>query len=60
MLAGSLPLASILSGITEAVTTAIGDYGLYAVFLLMFVDAVFPTASEVVMVYAGAVAAGRL
>ncbi len=51
-------VASILSGITEAVTTAIGDYGLYAVFLLMFVDAVFPTASEVVMVYAGAVAAG--
>jgi membrane protein DedA with SNARE-associated domain len=44
--------------ITEAVTSAIGDYGLYAVFLLMFVDAVFPAASELVMVYAGAVAVG--
>ena len=50
--------ASILSGITDAVTSVIGDYGLYAVFLLMFIDAVFPAASEVVMVYAGAVAAG--
>ena len=45
-------------GITNAVTTAVGDYGLYAVFGLMFLDAVFPAASEVVMLYAGAVAAG--
>jgi membrane protein DedA with SNARE-associated domain len=51
-------VASVLSGITEAVTDAIGDHGLYAVFVLMLVDAVLPAASEVVMVYAGAVAAG--
>ena len=51
-------VASILSGITDAITSAIGDYGLYAVFLLMLIDAVLPAASEVVMVYAGAVAAG--
>jgi membrane protein DedA with SNARE-associated domain len=51
-------VASVLSEITDAVTSAIGDYGLYAVFLLMLVDAVFPAASEIVMVYAGAVAAG--
>jgi len=51
-------VASVLSGLTDAVTSAIGDYGLYAVFLLMLVDAVFPAASEVVMVYAGAVASG--
>ncbi len=44
--------------ITEAVTGVIGDYGLYAVFILMFIDAVFPAASELVMVYAGALAAG--
>jgi membrane protein DedA with SNARE-associated domain len=44
--------------ITEAVTGVIGDYGLYAVFLLMFIDAVLPAASEIVMVYGGAVAAG--
>ncbi len=51
-------VGSIVSELTDAVTTAIGDYGLYAVFLLMMVDAVFPAASEVVMVYAGALAAG--
>jgi membrane protein DedA with SNARE-associated domain len=51
-------VASVVSELTDAVTSAIGDYGLYAVFLLMFVDAVFPAASEVVMVYAGAVASG--
>ena len=51
-------VASVLSGITDAITSAIGDYGLYAVFLLMLVDAVLPAASEVVMVYGGAVAAG--
>ena len=53
-----MPVASILSTLTEHLTSAIGDYGLYAVFLLMLVDAVFPAASEAVMVYAGAVAAG--
>ncbi|MDH4177738.1 MAG: DedA family protein [Thermoleophilia bacterium] len=51
-------LASITSEITHAVTSVVGNYGLYAVFLLMLVDAVFPAASEPVMVYAGAVAAG--
>jgi membrane protein DedA with SNARE-associated domain len=51
-------VASIVSEITDGVTSAIGDYGLYAVFALMAVDAVFPAASEVVMVYAGAVASG--
>lgn len=51
-------VASILSRITDAITDSIGSYGLYAVFVLMLVDAVLPAASEVVMVYAGAVAAG--
>jgi membrane protein DedA with SNARE-associated domain len=53
-----VPEASILSGITDAVTSVVGDHGLYAVFILMLVDAVLPAASEVVMVYGGAVAAG--
>ena len=47
-----------MHAITEAVTGVIGDYGLYAVFILMFVDAVLPAASELVMVYGGAVAVG--
>ena len=53
-----MPVASILSDLSEAVTGTIGDYGLYAVFGLMLVDAVLPAASELVMVYAGALAAG--
>lgn len=48
----------MLSAITDALTTLIGDHGIYAVFLLMLLDAVFPAASELVMVYAGALAAG--
>jgi membrane protein DedA with SNARE-associated domain len=53
-----VPVASVLSGITDLLTTVIGDHGLYAVFLLMLLDAVFPAASELVMLYSGAVAAG--
>jgi membrane protein DedA with SNARE-associated domain len=48
----------VLHAITEALTTLVGDHGLYAVFVLMLLDAVLPAASELVMVYAGAVAAG--
>jgi membrane protein DedA with SNARE-associated domain len=55
-----VPVASILSGITEAATDAVGDHGLYAVFILMALDAVLPAASEVVMVYGGALASGAL
>jgi membrane protein DedA with SNARE-associated domain len=53
-----VPAVSIVSSVTDALTTLIGDYGLYAVFAIMLIDAVFPAASELVMVYAGAVAAG--
>ena len=51
-------VASILSELSDAITTVVGDYGLYAVFWLMFIDAVLPAASELVMVYGGALAAG--
>jgi membrane protein DedA with SNARE-associated domain len=51
-------VASALSEITDAVTSAVGDHGLYAVFVLMLIDALLPAASELVMVYGGAVAAG--
>jgi membrane protein DedA with SNARE-associated domain len=53
-----VPEASILSAITDALTEVVGDHGIYAVFVLMLVDAVLPAASELVMVYAGAIAAG--
>ena len=44
--------------ITEAITAWIADYGVYAVFGLSLIDAVLPAASELVMVYAGALATG--
>ena len=48
----------MLEAVTDALTALVGDHGLYAVFVLMLIDAVVPAASELVMVYAGAVAAG--
>lgn len=54
----SVLTSSITSTITDALTSFIGDYTVYAVFALMFVDAVLPAASELVMVYGGVVAAG--
>ena len=44
--------------VTDFFTSVVGDHGLYAVFVLMLVDAVLPAASELVMVYSGALAAG--
>jgi membrane protein DedA with SNARE-associated domain len=42
------------------VTSFLAAHGLWAVFVLMAIDAVFPAASELVMVYAGALASGAL
>jgi membrane protein DedA with SNARE-associated domain len=42
------------------VTSFIGDHGVVAVFLLMTVAAVLPAASELTMVYGGALASGAL
>ena len=48
----------LVASLTSTVESIVGDHGLYAVFLLMLVDAVLPAASELVMVSAGALAAG--
>ena len=48
----------LLASVSGSLTSLVGDHGLYAVFVLMAIDAVLPAASELVMVYAGAVAAG--
>jgi membrane protein DedA with SNARE-associated domain len=55
-----LPPASVLTQLTDHLTVLVGDHGLYAVFALMLVDAVFPAASEAVMVFGGAIASGAL
>jgi membrane protein DedA with SNARE-associated domain len=47
-----------VAGVTSSLTSLIGDHGVYAIFILMAIDAVFPAASELVMVYGGALAAG--
>ena len=51
-----MPLASLSS----TLTSLIGDHGIYAVFILMVIDAVLPAASELVMLYAGVVASGAI
>ena len=48
----------MLASLSGSVTSFVGNHGVYAVFLLMALDAVFPAASELVMVYAGALASG--
>ena len=48
----------MLASVSSSFTSQVATHGVYAVFLLMMVDAVFPAASELVMLYAGAVAAG--
>ena len=48
----------MLASVSGSITTFVGDHGVYAVFVLMAIDAVFPAASELVMVYAGALASG--
>ncbi len=50
----------VLASITHSITSFIGNHGLYAVFVLMLIDAVFPAASELVMIYGGALAAGAV
>src|ERR1700759_3467279 len=41
-------------------TSFVGNHGLLAVFVLMFVAAVLPAASELTMIYGGALASGAL
>jgi membrane protein DedA with SNARE-associated domain len=48
----------LVAGITTSITTFVGNHSVVAVFLLLILAAVFPAASELVMLYAGAVAAG--
>jgi len=48
----------LVAGITSSITSFVGNHSVVAVFALLVVAAVFPAASELVMLYAGAVAAG--
>jgi membrane protein DedA with SNARE-associated domain len=48
----------LIASFSHSVTHAIASHGVYAVFGLMVVAAILPAASELTMLYAGAVAAG--
>lgn len=48
----------MIASLTSSVTSHVASQGVYAVFVLMAIDAVFPAASELVMVVGGALAAG--
>jgi membrane protein DedA with SNARE-associated domain len=48
----------LVASITTTITHAIGNHGVYAIFGLLVLAAVLPVASELVMLYAGAVAGG--
>lgn len=51
-----MPLASI----TTTITDWIGQNGVYAVFALMALDALLPVGGELIMLYAGVLAAGAI
>jgi membrane protein DedA with SNARE-associated domain len=48
----------LLASVSASFTSQVANHGVYAVFGLMAIDAVFPALSELVMLYAGAIAAG--
>ena len=48
----------LLASVSSSFTSQVANHGVYAVFGLMAIDALFPAFSELVMLYAGAVAAG--
>lgn len=48
----------LLASLSSSVTTQVANHGFSAVFILMAIDAIFPLVSELVMLYAGAIAVG--
>jgi membrane protein DedA with SNARE-associated domain len=46
--------------VVASFTSFVGDHSVYAIFVLMALSAIVPAASELVMVYAGALASGAL
>jgi len=48
----------VLASVSGSITSFVGDHGVYAVFILLAVGAVLPAASELVLLYAGALASG--
>ena len=51
-------LLAVLASLSSSLTNQVAAHGIYATFVLMAIDAILPAGSELVMLYAGAVAAG--
>lgn len=51
---------TISAGLTSQLTSWIGHQGVYAVFALMALDALLPVGGELIMLYAGVLAAGAI
>ncbi|HSR95073.1 MAG TPA: DedA family protein [Solirubrobacterales bacterium] len=51
---------TVLASISGDITDWIAQNGVYAVFVLMAVDALFPAGGELIMLYAGALASGSI
>lgn len=50
----------LIAGVTSQVTHWIAHHGVYAVFVLMACDALLPVGGELIMLYAGVIAAGSV
>lgn len=50
----------MLASITAELTSSVAQHGVYAVFVLMAVDALLPVGGELIMLYAGVLAAGAI
>jgi membrane protein DedA with SNARE-associated domain len=48
----------MVASLSSSLTQQVASHGVYATFVLMAIDAILPAGSELVMLYAGAVAAG--
>lgn len=57
---GTLTTAIPLASISGSVIDAVGHHGVLAVFLLMALDSVLPVGGELIMLYAGVIAAGAI
>jgi membrane protein DedA with SNARE-associated domain len=52
--------AQVLTGVSTQITTSVAHHGAYPIFLLMALDALLPVGGELIMLYAGALAAGAI
>jgi membrane protein DedA with SNARE-associated domain len=51
---------TVLASLTTQVTSAVAQHGAYAIFALMAIDALLPVGGELIMLYAGVLAAGAI